>query len=233
MGFHTATADWGKVVYLKPAAAGVADAIAPQTHLSHFQAAAVPAGDRAVPLAADPADEVLATITLPYASPHPGSVLDHHWASIHSSPPWQDTATPALVQHIFGQGVSLYAAAALETVDGDANNRLLEMMLRQLLGPNPAFSAEAHPAVWMNVQHRPERQAFTVAFLNSQLQAPPLPIPEVNFTLRTPRGLAFTRLLQLPDGTPVPFTLDTDGALQATVRQLELFRMLQAEYAPV
>ena len=44
--------------------------------------------------------------------------------------------------------------------------------------------------------------------------------------------MAFTRLLQLPDGTPVPFTVDADGTLQPTVRQLELFRMLQAEYAP-
>ena len=45
--------------------------------------------------------------------------------------------------------------------------------------------------------------------------------------------MAFTRLVRLPDGAPVPFTVDADGTLQATVRQLELFRMLQADYAPV
>ncbi len=232
-GCHAAAAAWGAVVYLKPADAGVTAAIAPQTHLSHFQAPASPAGDRAVPLAPGAAGEVLATISLPYASPHPGAVSDPNWASIHSSPPWQDGATPALVRNPFGQGVSVYAAAALEAVDSDANNRLLELLFRQLLGPQPSFSADAHPAVWMNVQHAPERRAFTIAFLNSQTQAPPLPVPELTFTLRAPPGMAFTRLAQLPDGTPVPFTRDTDGALQATVRQLELFRMLQAEYAPV
>ena len=33
----------------------------------------------------------LATLTLPYAHPKPGRADDRHWASIHSSPPWQDT----------------------------------------------------------------------------------------------------------------------------------------------
>ncbi|MEI8079749.1 MAG: alpha-amylase family protein, partial [bacterium] len=110
-GCHAVAADWGKVVYLKPATAEVAAAMAPQTHLSHFQtyaetAVTPTAGDRAVPLAAEAAGEVLATISLPYACPHPGSIRDHHWASIHSSPPWQDSATPALVRHRFGHGVA-------------------------------------------------------------------------------------------------------------------------------
>ncbi|MFA5206533.1 MAG: alpha-amylase family protein [Lentisphaeria bacterium] len=237
-GCHAVPAEWGNLIYLKPATADVAAAIAPQTYLSYFQTYSPtvpgqPAGDRAVPLAGGPEGDILATVSLPYACPHPGSVLDQNWASIHSSPPWQDSTTPALVRNVFGQGVSVYAAAALEAVDCDASNRLVEKLFRELLGPRPAFSAEAHPAVWMNVQHVPERQAFTIAFLNSQTQVSPLPVPELAFTLRTPQGMAFTRLLELPGRTPVPFIVDAVGDLQATVQNLSLFRMLQAEYAPV
>jgi hypothetical protein len=234
-GCHVAPADWGVVVYLKPASPDVADAIAPQRYLSHFQpdprtAAARHAGNRAVPLAPGGSGEVLATVSLPYACPQPGTVHDQAWASIHSYPPWKHTQAPALVRHAFGQGVSIYSAIPLELFDGDANRRLLETLFRQLLGERPSFSADAHPAIWMNVQHQAERQAYTVAFLNHQLQEPPLSIPELSFTLRGPPGTVFSRLLLLPEQTSVPFSLDTDGLLRATVRDLGLFRLFLVEY---
>ena len=112
----------------------------------------------------------------------------------------------------------------------EANHRLLEKLFRQLLGERPAYSADAHPAVWMNVQHQADRQAYTVAFLNHQSEDPPLPIPRLSFTLRSPPGTHFTRLLQLPERTPAAFTVDAHGTLQAEVTDLQLFRMLLAEY---
>jgi hypothetical protein len=219
----------GTVTYLKPAVASVANAIAPQFYISVFQPS-VSSGACVVPLTEQVEGEILATTTLPYASPQPGSIEDHAWASIHSSPPWLDTANPFVVQNHFGQGSAIYTAAALEMVATEANRRLVSSLLQTLLGPKPTYSAKAHPAVWMNVQHHAHSQAYTIAFLNNQTQEPPLPIPELSFSLRPAQGKAFSRLVQLPANTPVPFSIDADGTLKAKVADCQLFIMLKAEY---
>ena len=166
----------------------------------------------------------------PYASPKTGTVNDQDWASIHCFPPWEDTPAPALVRNVVAKGLSLYSAAPLETVDTGANNRLITALFKELLGDRPACAADAHPAVWMNVQHQPEKKRFTVAFLNQQTQEPPLPIPSLRFRLRRPEGGRFTGLTLAPGQTPVPFSLDERGDLHAELRGLAIFEMLVAEY---
>jgi len=222
------------VGYLKPSGPALAALIAPQDFLSHVQPPAPQsgAGARAVALAEHPAGETLATLTLPYASPRTGTVRDQNWASIHSSPPWEDTPAPVMVRHAFGQGLALYSAMPLEAVEAEANRRLLAGLFMELLGPRPAFAAAAHPAVWINVQHQPAARRFTVAFLNRQTEDPPLPIPALCFTLRRPENGRFTALWAAPDRAPVAFTLDARGDLHAERRDLERFDMLVAEYGP-
>jgi hypothetical protein len=173
--------------------------------------------------------EVLATLSLPYGSPEPGSVYDHAWASIHTSPPWEATGRPALVRHAYGEGVALYCAAALEAEASDANTRLLDALIRSLL-VDPAYTAEAHPSVWMNVMHQPEARRMLVGFLNAQRDTPPVPAPPVAFTLRPPEGARFTELVRLPDETPAPFTLDENGVLHATTGTLEIFDLYRVTY---
>jgi hypothetical protein len=221
-GCHAADILADKVTYLKPGTPSVVDKVLPQKYVQH--------DTLMLRLEPQPEAEVLATLSLPYGSPEPGSLHDQAWASIHTSPPWEDTDRPALVRHAYGEGLALYCAAALEAEESDANTRLLTALVRDLLAA-PSYTAEAHPSVWMNVMHQPERRRYLIGFLNAQRQTPPLPVPSMSFTLRPPSDAHFTALVRLPEETPVSFELADDGALHATVDTLEMFALYMATYA--
>jgi hypothetical protein len=174
---------------------------------------------------------VLATLTLPYANPAQGTVFDQNWASIHSSPPWEDTDAPVIINHQFGDGQTIYCAADIESVDSEVNSRLFLSLLRRLLNGEPSYTADTHPAVWMNVFHQEENAAFLVGFLNYQAQLPAIPIRHIPFSLRPPEGKHFTGLMALPEETTVNFTLDTKGTLHAEVQNLNVFQLLRAQYS--
>jgi hypothetical protein len=234
-GCHFQDDDLGAINYLRPATAAMAAGIAPQSYVSQFPLAGHLAHARTTSagtlrLCPDAEGETLAHLTLPYASPHGGTVHDRHWASIHSSPPWQDTAHPVIVRHPYGDGLVIYAAADIESVDSDVNTRLMRLLLAELLPERPRYGAETHPAVWMNVFQQADAGALLVNFLNCQAQLPAIPIGRLPFSLVPPAGNTFTRLLALPDETPVPFDLDAQGVLHADAGPLEVFRMLRAEY---
>ena len=53
---------------------------------------------------------MLASLNLPFANEW-GDMCNQRWASIHSSPPWQDTDTPVIVENSYGKGRVIYSAA--------------------------------------------------------------------------------------------------------------------------
>jgi hypothetical protein len=221
-GCHFSNIEAGVVTYLKPATQEMADLVLPQKYVQHDATM--------LRLRPQTEGEILATLSLPYGSPEPGSLLDHAWASIHTSPPWDDTEHPVLVRHAYGNGHVIYCGAALEAVESDVNTRVLAALVRDLL-VEPSYTADAHPAVWMNVMHQLENQRFLIGFLNAQSQLPPLPVSGISFTLRPPVGAHFTTLVRLPDEAPVPFELADDGTLHATAATLETFALLMVRYA--
>ena len=75
----------------------------------------------------------LATLTVPYGYPSRGSVNDHRWASIHSSPPWEDLDAPMMVSNEFGAGRAIYSPLGIEGSSGDAESRLFIAAVRSLL----------------------------------------------------------------------------------------------------
>lgn len=232
-GCHLEADDFGSVTYLRPADALVADALAPQDYLSQFDfTPAHSAGTVGmVRLSERVEGDALATVTLPYASPHDGSVFDHNWASIHSYPPWQDTSAPAIVRNRYGNGMCIYSAGDLECSAGEANDRLLLALLKELTGRDYRWSADCHPCVWVSVTHQPERKRFLVGLLNFQERLPVIPIPKAAFRLKAPDGVCFTGVRRLPDCESIPFSVAPDGTLDVELTDIEKLLMFVADYA--
>lgn len=225
----------GRMVFLRPTAPLVAEAIGPQPYLSY------PINDRwgepfeAKPLCTAPrvtatTGEPLGTLTLPYGYPHWGSVAVHTWSAIHSAPPWDDRENPVLVRNRYGNGLAVYSAFDLESSTAAANTNLFVSLVRDLLGRPPAFEAETHPAVWVNAFDQPAAQRVLVSLLNYPTELPAPAVP-ARLTLRPPAGRRFTALTRVPDGERID-TRIRDGVLRAEIDISDSLVMLLASYAP-
>jgi hypothetical protein len=230
-GCHVADDDLGTVTYLKPCAEGLAEAIAPQRYLDHFAAPGT-AGDGAGAIRLKPQCEgtVLASLTLPFAKEW-GDIFDQQWASIHSSPPWQDTDMPAIVENTHGKGRVIYSAADIETIPSTANEALLQhLLVERLLDDRLFFSCAAHPCVWAEVYRHPEHRHYRICLLNHPEQLPPIPLEDIMFTLRPAPGESFTGLTVGPQREDLPYAIDECGGLTATLDRLKDLTMLFVNY---
>lgn len=218
----------GRLVYIRPCSAALEATIAPQSYVSHWQSAEEIMG--AVRLRPDATGKVLAKLSLPYGYPHGGAVEDHHWASIHSSPPWEDTDIPAIVETHHGDGSVIYSAADIETAASEQGGAVFVDIIKSLLGDAPSFEADTHPAIWMTAFDQEGSKRMIVSFLNFQEELPVIPVSKVPFILRAPNGRHFKKLLALPDEKEMPFNITSDGSLVASVHDLAMFQLLAAEY---
>src|SRR5439155_8931601 len=208
----------GRMVYVRPdeAEPAVADAIAPQGHLSITSSNKPLCGIPRLAPSVDSSATALAWLTLPYRYPAAGSVKDHAWASIHSSPPWEDTDHPVVVTNRFGDGRSVYCVSDIETTDAEAHERLFVRLIASLLPHDGArsFTVDTHPAIWANAfdQSDSDRGRLVASFLNYQAELPPVAVP-VSFRLRPPAGKTFTGLTAAPSGDPLPYEVGADGSI--------------------
>jgi len=225
----------GAFVYLKPSAEPLAQWIAPQNFLSCAVTSEVFGPPRplcGIPrLKPGPRGRTLATLTVPYGYPSRGNVLDHKWASIHSSPPWDDLDAPMIVRNDFGSGRAVYSAAGIESLEGEAAAKTFVGLVMELLDGRLSFSAETHPSVWMSVfdQRDQNRHQMMASFLDYQSELPPVPVP-VRFSIRPPAGMRFTGLRLVPEGRAIPFTIGDGGAIDARLDSVGLLAMVIAEY---
>lgn len=154
--------------------------------------------------------EVLLAMTLPYGHPHPGTVSDTHWASIHSSPPWQDTDRPMVVRHSFERGETIYSAFDVEAGSSPEHDALFLSLVRSLMPAPPRVEADAHPQLWLSAFEQPGR---TVIFLlNYPLEDPPLPVPGARVRVRLAGSGAGASVRRAPELTPVSFE-EQDGCI--------------------
>ncbi len=222
----------GAFVYLTPADDALAKWIAPQRHVS-CKIAKDPIRPVS-PLCGMPrlrggSGRALATLTLPYGYPSRGSVNDHQWASIHSSPPWEELTEPTIVTNEFGSGRTIYSAASIEAIDKEAETALFVGLIGSLLDGRFSHGAIAHPSVWMMAFDQRDHHRVMASFLNYQVELPPVPVP-IRFWLRPPVGRRFQRLRLAPDGAVMEFTVADDGTIHADLGAVELMAMVIAEY---
>jgi len=227
--------DLGQIKYVRPTDARLAASIAPQEYISHFPltgnlGVSAVSHTGMLRLAREPRGLVLATLTLPYASLEAGTVFDQNWASIHGSPPWEDTDLPVIVENSLGRGTAIYSSADIECVESCANDKLFIGLIRRLTGREFTYSAQAHPAVWMNAFHQPDKKRFVVGFLNYQRHTPAVPVRDICFTLRPPAGTQFHSLKVIPCESPMDFAVNGDGTMEARLAELDVMEMLLAEY---
>ena len=223
----------GLFVYLKPVADWVAQSIAPQKFVS-FRTTSDPIRPPLALCGVTRLRDVttgtkLATLTVPYGYPSRGSVQDHRWASIHSSPPWEDLDLPMMVSNEFGAGRAIYSSGSIESVNGDAESRLFIATVRSLLGAPASFTAQTHPAVWMSVFDQPDRKRLMISFLNVQADLPIIPVP-AKFSMQVPGGGMLKSLMSVPDGRSLRFSTSLNGMVTAEIESVHLLSMLIANY---
>lgn len=214
-----------RAVYAKPAAPALAAATAPQDFLTSDQRRGALAGGL-LRLRAEAGAETLATLSLPYGHPHGGHHSDQNWASMHSSPPWEDTGSPLVVANRFGAGRCIYSAIELERGEAEANQRAFAALVLDLLGERRSAELSAPPELRLTVFDQPDESAYRVTLLNT----PALLTGPVELRLRPPAGASFDSLEALPGGEPLELETDADGTLVHRATDLPEITILMARY---
>lgn len=175
--------------------------------------------------------QAIAKLTLPYGYPHPGSVSDSQWASIHSSPPWEETDRPLIARNAFGAGVSIYSAIDIEAGGTPEHDALFLSLVRDLLPRPPRIEADTHPYVWLSGFEQPGRIA--VHLLNYQTDDPPLPIPRVTVRVQVPEGRRCSAVRRAPDLEAVAHSEPEPGQIEFEAGPLDLFALYLVEWNDV
>ncbi|MFZ5745982.1 MAG: hypothetical protein ACOY7T_16030 [Pseudomonadota bacterium] len=130
--------------------------------------------------AAEPNCKILAQLTLPFGYPYEGSIEAANFASIHSSPPWQQTDEPAIVRIAIGKGEVVYCGADVEA-GSMQDHELWLMELVDRLRPADRLQLEAHPDVWMSIYRSGTALRLMLLHYSSSDLALPVDPPRLRF----------------------------------------------------
>jgi hypothetical protein len=218
-GCHVEGAEPGTITYLRPTTALVEAAIQPDEYLES------PGSSRGMPrLRASTAGEVLGTLSLPYAYPSPGTAPDHAFASIHSSPPWDDLEAPVLVRNRVGRGRALYSTLPLELGASAAAARLFGALILDLLDERPTFSSDGSADLWLTAFDQPDHGRSVICALDYRTDVRPLAHP-LAIRYRPPRDRHVFGVTGAVGGEAIPFRGLDDGSIEFLVERFELFGM--------
>lgn len=176
--------------------------------------------------------EVLGTVTLPYGYPHEGTLEDRHWSSIHSAPPGETSALPAVTRNAHGLGRVVYAATALERSEHHVAVKTFQWLIADLLDGGPSFRAVTFDHVWLTVFHQPERHRFVLHLLNYPANLPPVPVRSVRIVIRCRPDMTWQCMKRVPDGMELALTESGPRHVVACLDELADYAMLVLEYCP-
>jgi hypothetical protein len=226
-GVHLKNEEAGRVLYAKPATAKMRAMLDPQRHLTAAPLPGSLAGG-VLRLQADRRTRVLATLSLPYGQRETGDATERNWASIHATPPWDDTTTPVIVERRHGAARVIYSALDIESEESEANDRLFAGLIGDLLDKDWSVRCETHPSVWVTAFRGSDDGFVRVSLFNG----PAALVGRATLRLRPPDGTAFVTLEEEPSGRPIPFRLAADGTLRCTLRRLPELTMILARTEP-
>lgn len=212
----------GQLVYLEPRDDLVANGVAPQRRLAH----ALGRNSGAARLK-HAAGQALATLTLPFGHPHPGAMGDANWASIHSSPPHERLAAPAIARNEYGAGTAIYCAADIETAAGASRKLFTELVQSLLSGESLRVETNAPESVWINAFEQADRIIVTV--LNYQSETPVSPVFNIDVAIRAVAGRRLARAFLAPHGELLPCE-PIDGGVKVRLAELSNFALIACEY---
>jgi hypothetical protein len=238
--------DYHRVAYVHPQTDQLKNAISPRSVVAHGAPRNGPPHPTKITARIRPvADvQVLATLDLPY-SEEPGSREDHKFSSIHASPPYRITSSPTIIRRSFGKGEVIYSCIDLEedqapTQGGDPDrgspdygpSLLFVALIELLLGDAPVtFRLEADLGVLAVAYDDAVNNRLQLNIANIPPLPPSRPVPLVKVALCAPRGKKIKTLKQLPDGSPLKFTMDSQGVAHTEIRELDHLCVITAEYA--
>jgi hypothetical protein len=175
---------------------------------------------RQVKAKAAAADDVMATLTLPYTDPSDTRKI----ASIHSNPPGIATDYASVVYHRFGKGRAIWVAAPLEMAVQQPHKEAFAQMVRTLAAAPFSFEVDAPPAVEVIVFHQPDRKRFLINLVNEQELLPPVPVRDLAVRIRLD-GRRPVRAALLPEESALPFRV-TGGCVEVVISRLDVFQMV-------
>lgn len=205
----------GTMAYVHPEESGLASAISPEPYLPIGGRHPQPAGPGA-PLGfprirAASGTRVLARLTLPYGYPSDGSLAARDFASIHSSPPWNDTEHPAIVVNDVGAGRVVYSTAPIESADSPAHEAAFLRLLTHELELSPRVSGTGHPDVWITGFDQREKGRMIVCALRLTAD-PPRAAEPMSLRVRIPVGRAVTAVRSIASGEPCRWMVNGEDA---------------------
>lgn len=226
-GCHFEQVEPGTMIYLEPTGQTSSAAIAGQRFVSQRVG---PAGEPTVlRITRFPEAESLMTLNLPYAYPSTGTIDGKDWASIHSSPPWQSTGSPAVVRNRFGKGQAVYCAASIESGLDAAHEALFIHIVRLLGGDTWSATCDAGSRMWMTAFRQPAESRWMISFLHLSDEVPPPRPGKVTLRLRIQPGMTWTSLATIPDGAKLPCSRE-NGRLVCSFQPDAPLTMIAANY---
>lgn len=226
-GCHRTGSEKGLILYVRPDSAELRSALQSEAYLPIGQRGISPersGGPLNLPrITAKEGARVIARLTLPYGYPSDGSLSAHDFASIHSSPPWEDTALPAVVGYRFGAGRSVYSSAPLEAGDSAQHEEFFRTLLLTELGLEPRLTARGHPDVWVTGFDQRERHRIVINALRL-VDDPPDSVTTMMVRLQVPDGLEVSGVHEVATGAQSVWHVD--GRAVEIAVPVEVFTMV-------
>ncbi len=231
-GCHRVGTEEGVMVYVRPETDGLAHAVAPEGFLPVGQRRPTPTGDgsplRIPRIEAEIEATVLARLTLPFGYPSDGTMMGRDFASIHSSPPWEDTPHPTIVLNNFGSGRAIYSSAPLEAIASPEHEAAFLHLLGDGLGLARRVFASGHPDVWIAAFDQPDRNRIVVSALRLTEESAGASEP-LTIRVRNPEGSSVAAVYKLPSLQACPWTMN--GDIVTVDVSVVLFEMVAIEFA--